>query len=69
MSLCIKFGEDKGVLRNFVFGDLTVKFDCLSRPSAFYFEEDVECICVSWSEDHLGLVSRRLDTIYDKRGL
>ena len=22
-----------------------------------------------WSEDHLGLVSRRLNTIYDKRGL
>ena len=29
----------------------------------------VECICVSWSDDDLGDVSRRIDPICDKKSL
>ena len=35
----------------------------------FEFPEAVECIRVSWSEDHPGNVSRRLDKTCDKRSL
>ena len=41
----------------------------MSRPNFFEFQAAVECIRVSWSEDHLGNVSRRLGQICDKRGL
>ena len=50
----------------FLFGDLIVKF--LFFTISFEFQEYVECIRVSWSEDHLGNFLRRLDNICAKRG-
>ena len=65
----------EGLLRNgltsclayFLFGFTSLLINGHIRAAELL--EAGECVRVSWSEDHLGQVLRRLDNICDKRGL